>query len=125
MSKNILIIGATSDISSGVIEHLKNSGHRLKALVRNPAKAKNLERLGVELRVGDLEKPWTLGAAFEGADTAWLLTPPGPRAPEQSSNALGQREMRASVTLFDCLPSVHPIRLPPLTDGCMGYPMRS
>jgi|TARA_A100001518_G_C1224740_1_gene71800 uncharacterized protein YbjT (DUF2867 family) len=56
--------------------------------VRNPAKAKNLERLGVELRVGDLEKPWTLGAAFEGADTAWLLTPPGPRAPEQSSNAL-------------------------------------
>ncbi len=29
MSKNILIIGATSDISSGVIEHLKNSGIRI------------------------------------------------------------------------------------------------
>ncbi|WP_430930186.1 hypothetical protein, partial [Pseudomonas aeruginosa] len=46
--------------------------------MRNPAKAKNLERLGVELRVGDLEKPWTLGAAFEGADTAQChqLKPP-------------------------------------------------
>ncbi|HHN2098124.1 SDR family oxidoreductase [Pseudomonas aeruginosa] len=88
MSKNILIIGATSDISSGVIEHLKNSGHRLKALVRNPAKAKNLERLGVELRVGDLEKPWTLGAAFEGADTAQCHQPklqPCPRQAPRSS----------------------------------------
>lgn len=88
MSRNILIIGATSDISSGIIEHLKDSEHRLLALVRNPDKAKKLEETGVETRMGDLEKPWTLGAAFAGADTAWILTPPGPRAPEQFSNAL-------------------------------------
>lgn len=88
MSKTILITGATGNISSGIIDQLKGSQHRLLALVRNPDKAKALESAGVELRVGDLEKPWTLGSAFEGADTAWILTPPGPRAPEQSSNAL-------------------------------------
>ena len=38
--------------------------------------------------MGDLEKPWTLGAAFAEADTVWVLAPPGPRAPEQCSNAL-------------------------------------
>ncbi len=88
MSKTILITGATGNISSNIINLLRGSRNRLSALVRNPAKAKELERAGAELRVGDLEKPWTLGAAFEGADIVWLLTPPGPRAPEQSSNAL-------------------------------------
>ena len=29
-----------------------------------------------------------MGRAFAGAETVWVLTPPGPRAPEQSSNAL-------------------------------------
>lgn len=90
MLKNILITGATGNISSGVINHLKSSKHHLLALVRNPEKpkAKELERAGAELRVGDLDKPWTLSNAFKGAEIAWILTPPGPRAPEQSSNAV-------------------------------------
>jgi uncharacterized protein YbjT (DUF2867 family) len=56
--------------------------------VRNPEKAEELRRQGIEIRVGDLEKPWTLGPAFAGVDTVWILAPPGPRAPEQCSNAL-------------------------------------
>lgn len=88
MTKTILITGATGNISSGIITQLKGSEHRLQALVRNPEKAQDLKRQGVELRVGDLEKPWTLGSAFAGADTVWILAPPGPRAPEQCSNAL-------------------------------------
>ena len=88
MTKTILITGATGNISSGIMTQLKGSEHRLLALVRNPEKAEELKRQGVELRVGDLEKPWTLGSAFAGADIVWILAPPGPRAPEQCSNAL-------------------------------------
>src|SRR5260221_14186362 len=88
MSKTILIIGATGNVSSGIIAKLNGSGHHLRALVRNPEKAAALEQQGVDVHGGDLEKPWTLGPAFAGADTVWILTPPGPRAPEQSSNAL-------------------------------------
>jgi uncharacterized protein YbjT (DUF2867 family) len=88
MTKTILITGATGNISSGIIAQLKGSEHRLLALVRNPGKAEELKRQGVELRVGDLEKPWTLDSAFAGADIVWILAPPGPRAPEQCSNAL-------------------------------------
>lgn len=88
MTKTILITGATGNISSGIIAQLKGSAYRLLALVRNPEKAEELKRQGVELRVGDLEKPWTLGSAFAGTDIVWVLAPPGPRAPEQCSNAL-------------------------------------
>jgi uncharacterized protein YbjT (DUF2867 family) len=88
MVKTILITGATGTVSSNIIAKLKESGHRLRALVRNPEKAATLSQQGIEVHGGDLEKPWTLGPVFAGADTVWILTPPGPRAPEQSSNAL-------------------------------------
>jgi uncharacterized protein YbjT (DUF2867 family) len=88
MTKTILITGATGNVSSGIIARLKGSAHRVWALVRNPEKAEELKRQGVEVRVGDLEKPWTLASTFAGADTVWILAPPGPRAPEQCSNAL-------------------------------------
>jgi uncharacterized protein YbjT (DUF2867 family) len=88
MSKTILITGATGLVSSGIIAKLEGSGHRLLALVRNAEKVRAVRREGIEPRLGDLEKPWTLGPAFEGVDTVWMLSPPGPRAPEQASNAL-------------------------------------
>ena len=88
MPNTILITGATGNISSGIIAQLNGSGHSLRALVRNPEKAEELRRQGVEISVGDLEKPWTLGSAFAGVDTVWILAPPGPRAPEHCSNAL-------------------------------------
>ena len=88
MAKTILITGANGNISSGILTQLKSSGHKLRALVRKPEKADALKQQGIETFVGDLEKPWTLAPAFSGAETVWILTPPGPRAPEQSSNAL-------------------------------------
>lgn len=74
--------------SSAVIRSLQGSGHRLIGLVRNEAKAKQLAAQGVELRTGDLSLLRTVEGAFEGVDVAWLLVPPGPLAPIQSSNAL-------------------------------------
>jgi uncharacterized protein YbjT (DUF2867 family) len=88
MAKTILITGATGNISSAILSNLRTTGHNLRALVRNPEKADALGKQGVDVRIGDLDKPWTLGPVFEGADIVWLLTPPGPRAPEQSSNGL-------------------------------------
>ncbi|WP_215845022.1 SDR family oxidoreductase [Candidatus Pantoea bituminis] len=88
MSKTVLITGATGTVSRQVIHYLKGKGHRLIALVRNPEYVEPLEAEGLEVRLGDLEKSWTLDAAFEGIDTLWLVNPPTARAPEQSSNAV-------------------------------------
>ncbi|MGU7776357.1 SDR family oxidoreductase [Burkholderia sp. MR1-5-21] len=88
MPQRILVTGATSAISTAVIEMLASAHHGARALVRNPGKASALRALNVEFAVGDLEKPRTLESAFADVDTVFMLTPPGPRAPEQCSNAL-------------------------------------
>lgn len=84
----ILLTGATGSVSSAVIRALQGSGHHLVGLVRDPAKASALTALGVELRQGDLDDLRTIEGAFAGVDVAWLLAPPAPLAPLQSSNAL-------------------------------------
>jgi uncharacterized protein YbjT (DUF2867 family) len=84
----ILLTGANGTVSKATIQALQGQGHRLIGLVRDAAKAEGLKALGVELRVGDLEKLRTVESAFEGIDTAWLLTTPGVLAPLQASNAL-------------------------------------
>jgi uncharacterized protein YbjT (DUF2867 family) len=81
----ILLTGATGQVSKATIAALQGAGHRLIGLVRDPAKAKDL---GIELRTGDLDKPRSLEGAFDGVDTAFLLSPPGPLAAFQQSNAL-------------------------------------
>jgi uncharacterized protein YbjT (DUF2867 family) len=88
MAKTILITGATGNVSSGIIAKLKGSGHNVRALVRNAGKSEALKQANVDVRIGDLEKPWALDAAFEGVDTVWLLTAGDPRGPEQNSNAV-------------------------------------
>src|SRR5262249_26549124 len=72
-------------VSTQTIAALKSSGHRLIGLVRDEAKGKDL---GIELRIGDMELPRTLEGAFDGVDTAWLLSPPGALASYQMSNAI-------------------------------------
>lgn len=84
----ILLTGATGNVSSATIRALQGKGHRLIGLVRDAAKGKELEQLGVELKVGDLEKLRTVESAFEGIDVALLCAPPGPQAPLLLSNAL-------------------------------------
>jgi uncharacterized protein YbjT (DUF2867 family) len=84
----ILVTGANGNVSSATIRALQGKGHRIVGLVRDPAKGAELEKLGVKLVVGDLQKLRTVESAFEGIDTAFLCCPPGFMAPLMLSNAL-------------------------------------
>src|SRR4051794_36523406 len=88
MSKTILVTGATGNVSSSVIAALKGTKNKIRALVHNEQKGGPLKAQGIDVVVGDLESPRTLGKAFDGVDAAWLLTTNGPRAPEHMSKAL-------------------------------------
>jgi uncharacterized protein YbjT (DUF2867 family) len=81
----ILLTGASGKVSTAIIEAMRGSGHELIGLVRDPAAG---QKLGIEVRRGDLEKPRSLEGAFVGIDTAFLLGPPGALAPYQMSNAI-------------------------------------
>jgi uncharacterized protein YbjT (DUF2867 family) len=64
----ILVTGGTGMVGGDIVRLLSQEGVAARALVRNPQKAKNLP--GITWAPGDLAKPETLPAAFEGAKTA-------------------------------------------------------
>jgi len=75
MRRTILVFGAKGNSASGLVTALLGKGHHVKAFVRNPAKAETLRKEGAELVVGDLHKQDALNEAFQGVDTAYLLSP--------------------------------------------------
>ena len=77
-SGKILVTGATGNVGGAVIANLTAMGANVRALVRDDSKAQGLRDAGVEVVVGDLEKPETLDAAFSGVDKVFLATPVGP-----------------------------------------------
>jgi len=85
----VLVTGATGTVSTALLGALKGTPSlRLRALVRDPAKAEGLKNDGVEIAHGDLEEPDTLAEAFEGVDILFLLTPASALEPSMGSNAV-------------------------------------
>lgn len=87
-SGKILATGATGNLGSGLIPALRGAGVEVRALVRDESKAQALRDQGVEVVIGDLDKPETLTAAFNGVDKVFLLTSGNPDAVKQASNAI-------------------------------------
>ncbi|AKJ09844.1 NmrA family transcriptional regulator [Streptomyces incarnatus] len=72
----ILVTGATGTIGSDVVRQLAARGEKVRALTRDPARAR--VPAGVEAVRGDFREPASLRAALEGVTAAFLLRPPGP-----------------------------------------------
>jgi dihydroflavonol-4-reductase len=66
-----LVTGATGKIGNAVARHLAERGDDVVALVRDPAKARDLLPDGVELARGDVADPASVQAAAEGIDGAF------------------------------------------------------
>lgn len=73
-----LVTGATGFLGSHLVESLLAGGHRVRALVRDPNKARFLVQAGAEVIQGDVTSPATLAPAVEGVEvvfhTAALVT---------------------------------------------------
>jgi uncharacterized protein YbjT (DUF2867 family) len=67
----ILVTGSTGTVGRHVVEQLARRGAKVRALVRNPAKAGF--RAGVEVVQGDLLDVDSLRSAFAGVTTLFLL----------------------------------------------------
>ena len=73
----ILLTGVTGKIGGETAKQLITKGAKLRALVRDAAKAADLQAAGVELVVGDIADADTVRKALKGAGKAFLLLPNG------------------------------------------------
>jgi uncharacterized protein YbjT (DUF2867 family) len=64
----ILVVGATGQLGSLVVRRLRTEGEQVRALVRDPASAADLEAAGAALAVADLGRPGSLDQALDGVD---------------------------------------------------------
>jgi len=71
----ILVIGATGKVGAEVVRQLAAAGVATRALVRDAARASPIRLPGVEIAVGDLAVPESLGPAMAGVDRLFLLSP--------------------------------------------------
>ncbi|MGW2703095.1 NAD(P)H-binding protein [Streptomyces sp. NPDC001340] len=72
----ILVTGATGTIGSDVVRQLAARGEKVRALTRDPARAR--VPAGVEVVRGDYLEPGSLDGATAGVTAVFLLRPPGP-----------------------------------------------
>ncbi len=79
----IVVTGANGQLGRLVVEALLKvvDKQKIVAVVRNIAKAQELQRKGVQVRQADYSQPETLAAAFQGAEKVLLI----------SSSELGKR----------------------------------
>ncbi len=82
----ILITGATATSGSEIVKQLVAKTVAVRALVRNPEKAKWLLELGVEIVQGDFNDPDKLKTALKGVEKALMLPPIDPNAVDWQSN---------------------------------------
>ncbi|WP_019637097.1 NAD(P)H-binding protein [Paenibacillus fonticola] len=69
----ILVIGATGTVGQHVTELLVQRGSSVRALTRNPERAKAKLPEGVQIAAGDLMKPETLKEALQGIEAMFLI----------------------------------------------------
>jgi NADH dehydrogenase len=65
----ILVTGGTGFIGPKIVRSLRQAGHEVRALVRDPSRAGDLRDLGVDLVQGDITDPQSIRRAVSGCDT--------------------------------------------------------
>lgn len=73
----ILLTGVTGKTGGETARQLLAKGAKLRAIVRNEAKAADLKAAGVELVVGDVADAETVRRALKGVEKAFLTLPNG------------------------------------------------
>ena len=90
------VAGITGKVGGSAARRLLEEGRAVRALVRDPEKADQWSREGVELRQGDLTDAAAVAAALEGVEGAFVMQPTpiavAPGFPEAKAITAGLRE---------------------------------
>ena len=70
------VAGITGRVGGATARRLLQEGRKLRALAREPDRAEEWRRLGVEVRRGDFDDPAAVADALQGVEGAFLMLPP-------------------------------------------------
>jgi NAD(P)H dehydrogenase (quinone) len=70
------VMGITGNVGGAVARSLLARGERVRGIVRNPDKAAEWQKQGVELFKADYDDAEALTAAFSGVDGVFVMVPP-------------------------------------------------
>jgi uncharacterized protein YbjT (DUF2867 family) len=73
-----IVLGATGQIGSMLVDNLLKKGQPVRAIIRNSLKAQELKKKGVEVVIADYSDLEALKKAFYGGKSFFLLTPENP-----------------------------------------------
>lgn len=100
------ITGITGQVGSAVADALLAQGHKVRAVVRNPARAEAWKARGCDIAVADINDVTALTEAFRGVDGVFVLLPP------VFDPSPGFSEAKATLaSLHDALESARPPRV--------------
>jgi uncharacterized protein YbjT (DUF2867 family) len=102
----VLVIGATGTIGSEVVSGLRAAEVPVRALSRDPARARL--PAGVEVMAGDLAAPESLDAALRGVETVFLVWTAGPETVREVIGRIA-RSARRLVLLSSPHQTPHPL----------------
>ncbi len=75
-----IILGATGQIGSMLVDNLIKRGQSVRAVVRNGSKAEGLRSKSIQVNIADYFDVEALKKAFQGGSSAFLLTPENPES---------------------------------------------
>lgn len=87
-----VVAGITGQTGAAAAAALLEGGRRVRAVVRQPAKAAAWAARGVEIVEGDVADAESLARAFAGAEGAYVLAPPVPHHPDPVAAYAGVAE---------------------------------
>lgn len=113
----MLVAGATGYIGGLLARALRDDGLTVRCLVRDPDRARDLERIGCEVVKGDVLEPETLGPALDGIEVAYYLVHSMGRG---SDGDFAERDKRAAANFAEAAKQARVDRLIYL--GGLGEP---
>ncbi len=70
------IMGITGRVGGAIADHLLKHGEKVRAILRNPDKAKQWSARGAEIALADYDDAAALTAAFTGVEGVFIMVPP-------------------------------------------------
>lgn len=84
----ILVLGASGNVGSALLDELRSGGHAVRAGYHSPQLTARAADCGQDAVTVDLSRPGTLGPAVEDVDAVFLLAPTGAELTRQELNVI-------------------------------------